>query len=277
MDQFILFGDSITQQSFTPEDGRGYLGPALTDYYVRRLDIINRGFSGYNTSQALKVLPKVMPSPQQARVRFMMIFFGANDARLPDTPGGPDQHVPVEEYKANLMNIVTHACIKAHKGVRIVLVTPPPVDERKLVEADQAKYPGMGLVLRRTAKITARYAEAVRELGDELEVPVLDIWSVMVRCAATRARCTGNADGMVGNESLPGSHDAPSNPILQGLLHDGLHFSQSAYKLLFEELITLIQRKWPDQMPEQLPFVLPAWDDEEVWKDDKSGEARTML
>lgn len=277
MDQFILFGDSITQQSFTPEDGRGYFGPALTDYYVRRLDIINRGFSGYNTSQALTILPQFMPPPEQARVRFMMIFFGANDARLPNTPGGPDQHVPLEEYKANLKNIATHACIKAHKDVGIILVTPPPVDERKLVEADQAKYPGMGLVLRRTAKITARYAQAVRELGDELDVSVLDIWSTMARCAATVARCTGATPAMPGNECLPGSHDAPANPVLQGLLHDGLHFSQSAYKLLFKELISLIQHKWPDQMPERLSFVLPAWDDEEAWKDGKSVEARTML
>ena len=277
MDQFILFGDSITQQSSTPEDGRGYFGPTLTDYYVRRLDIINRGFSGYNTSQALKILPQFMPSSEQARVRFIMIFFGANDARLPNTPGGPDQHVPLEEYKANLKKIATHACIKDHKDIRIILVTPPPVDERKLVEADQAKYPGMGLVLRRTAKITARYAQAVCELGDELEVPVLDIWSTMTRCAATMARRISCTEGTVGNESLPGSHDAPLNPMLQGLLHDGLHFSQSAYKLLFEELVALIQQKWPDQMPERLPFALPAWDDEEAWKDGKSVEARTML
>lgn len=136
MNQFILFGDSITQQCFSQENGVGVFGPALSNAYVRRLDIINRGFSGYNTSQALQVLPEVMPQRSQARVRLMAIFFGANDARLPNTPGGPDQHVPLEQYKSNLRKIATHQCIQAHSVIRIILVTPPPVDERKLIEAD---------------------------------------------------------------------------------------------------------------------------------------------
>jgi hypothetical protein len=40
--------------------------------YVRRIDIANRGFSGYNTSNALEVLPKFFPSPQEARVRLVV-------------------------------------------------------------------------------------------------------------------------------------------------------------------------------------------------------------
>lgn len=270
MDQFILFGDSITQQCFSLEDNHGYLGPALVDYCIRRLDVINRGFSGYNTTQALKVLPKFMPSPQQARVRFILVFFGANDARLPNTPGGPDQHVPLDEYKNNLRKIATHACLKAHPGIRIILVTPPPVDERKLVAADQAKYPGIGTEMRRTAKATAEYAQAVRELGDELHVPVLDLWSSMASHA-------GYSGGGVIREGLPGSKDAPHNAALQAFLHDGLHFSQSAYELLFKELISLIEQRWPDQTLERLQPVLPAWDDEETWQNDEKFEARTML
>lgn len=54
MDQFILFGDSITQGSYAQERGFAF-GAELTNRYVRRLDVINRGFSGYNTAQALKV------------------------------------------------------------------------------------------------------------------------------------------------------------------------------------------------------------------------------
>ena len=263
MDQFILFGDSITQQSFDPAGGRGAFGPALTDYYVRRLDIINRGFSGYNTRQALKVLPKFIPRPEQAKIRWLLIFFGANDARMPKTPGGPDQHVPLEEFQDNTRKIAMHSSVKAHEDIKIILVTPPPIDERKTVEADQAKYPGLGSVLRRTAKTTAKYAQAVRELGHELQLPVLDIWSAMLERA-------GHTDDGAIQEDIPGSKIAPPNPILQDFLHDGLHFSQAAYKLLFEELIALIEQKWPDQIPEQLPFVLPAWDDEEAWRDDKT-------
>ena len=55
MDQFILFGDSITQQAFS-EHGAPF-GAALTDAYIRKLDIVNRGFSGYNSSHAFDILP----------------------------------------------------------------------------------------------------------------------------------------------------------------------------------------------------------------------------
>ena len=45
----------------------------------------------------------------------------------------------------------------------------------------------------------------------------------------------------------------------------GLHFTNTAYTLFFEELMRLIQVTWPDQMPEKLPYVLPAWNDEQAW------------
>ena len=90
-------------QSLTfPPRAPGVLGPQLADAYVRKLDIINRGLSGYNTRQALAILPQVIPSPQQARIRFLTIFFGANDARLPDTLPEPQQHVPLEEFMENM-------------------------------------------------------------------------------------------------------------------------------------------------------------------------------
>ena len=45
----------------------------------------------------------------------------------------------------------------------------------------------------------------------------------------------------------------------------GLHFTNTAYTLFFEELMRTIQKLWPDQMPEQLPFVFPAWNDDKAW------------
>lgn len=54
LDQIILFGDSITQQSFSQERGFAF-GAELSNQYVRKLDVVNRGLSGYNTAQALKV------------------------------------------------------------------------------------------------------------------------------------------------------------------------------------------------------------------------------
>ena len=39
MDQFVLFGDSITQHSFSQENGFAF-GAELSDQYARRLDVI---------------------------------------------------------------------------------------------------------------------------------------------------------------------------------------------------------------------------------------------
>jgi len=84
-EQFFLFGDSITQDSFSQQRGFGF-SAALQADYIRRLDVVNRGFSGYNTRQALSVLPKIVPSPDHAKIRFMTVFFGANDASLATAP-----------------------------------------------------------------------------------------------------------------------------------------------------------------------------------------------
>nr|POE79715.1 isoamyl acetate-hydrolyzing esterase 1 like [Quercus suber] len=262
MDQFLLFGDSITQHSSAGDGGEFNFGGALTNAYMRKLDIVNRGLSGYNSSQALHILPSILPSPHQAHLRFMTVFFGANDARFPNTPGGPEQHVPLAQYKANLRSIVMHPSLKEHSNVRIILITPPPIEERKLRKADLAKLPQLEWTPRRAAATTARYAEAVRLVGQELQVPVLDIWDAMMT-RASNGETTARQPPLA---PLPGSLEASSNAVLESYLHDGLHFSSKGYKVLYDELMMLIQATWPDQMPDKLDRVLPDWDDTTRWE-----------
>jgi isoamyl acetate esterase len=259
-DLFVLFGDSITQQCFTQNQTFAF-GAALADAYARKLDVVNRGLSGYNTTQALRALSFCIPDPERANVRFLLIFFGANDARVPGSPGGPDQFVPLEEFKQNLRHMVTSPSVRAHPDMKIILVTTPPIDERKALLADEEKYGNMGRVLRRTASNTATYANAVRAIGAELNLPVLDIFSSML------VRSGYSID----STPFPGSLDAPTNANLQSYLHDGLHFSGKGYSLLFGELMALIERTWPDQMPERLPVRLPPWDAADAWRKDVDG------
>jgi len=67
-----------------------------------KADILLRGYSGYNSRWALKVLDKVF-SPE-AGAAAVIVFFGANDACLPDRYAA-FQHVPLDEYKRNLHSI----------------------------------------------------------------------------------------------------------------------------------------------------------------------------
>ncbi|KAK3176884.1 hypothetical protein OEA41_008210 [Lepraria neglecta] len=239
-DQFLLFGDSITQQSCDQASGFAF-SPALQNAFIRRLDVINRGFSGYNTAQALVALPAFMPKPEQASLRFMAVFFGANDACLPGTTG---QDVPLNEFKQNLRDIIQHKTVTAQKP-RIILITTPPINEYKLEEHYLAK----GVSDRsRTAEHTKKYADACKDIGKELDVAVLDIWSIMMAKA-----------GWKEGELLVGSKKVERSKVLDELLVDGLHFLPVAYRVLYESMMELICRTWPDQYPENVPFVFPAW------------------
>ena len=77
---FVLFGDSITQKSFGP----GGWAAVLADAYQRRVDVINRGYSGYNTRWAAPLLNHLFPEEISGQVELATVFFGANDSALPD-------------------------------------------------------------------------------------------------------------------------------------------------------------------------------------------------
>lgn len=136
-----------------------------------------------------------------------MIFFGANDACLPGTTG---QYVPLETYKQNLREIIMHRTIAFHKP-RIILVTVPPIDEYALEAVDLAE----GRQSRsRTAARTKEYADASREVGNELGVAILDLWSIFMEHA-----------GWKEGQPLPGSKTVAKNDVLGALLRDGMHIA----------------------------------------------------
>jgi hypothetical protein len=141
----------------------------------------------------------------------VLIHQGANDSRLPDTPGGPQQNVPLDLFTSNLHAILSHPHLTGRPDLRIVLITPPPVDERMLRAADSGNIPGYD-GLRRTAETTARYVEAVRQVGKERGVQVCDVWSAMMREAGWEEGST---------EKLPGCEDAEENAVLRRFFSDG--------------------------------------------------------
>jgi len=248
MDEFVLFGDSITQGSFSQERGFA-MGAALQHDYVRRLDIIARGFSGYNTEQALRVFPHCIPKPSSSKMRAITIWLGANDARLPDT-GVPAQTVPLDTYKNNLRTLATHSSVKEHNP-KIILITPPPVNEYALEVHDRAK--GINFP-RRVADNTARYADAVREIGKELQLPVVDVWSAFMKEA-----------GWKQGEPLIGSKAVPQSDVFLSLMYDGLHLGPAGYAVVYNELKKVIREQLPDLEPEKLPMLGPLWDDNDAW------------
>eukprot|EP00913_Durusdinium_trenchii_P035040 g32780.t1 len=136
-ERIVLFGDSLTQQSFAPN---GW-GAALADAYQRRGDVLNRGYSGYNTRWCLEMLKHGGGIMQDAgpddTTRLVTIFLGANDASLLEE--NPKQHVPIEEYKSNLRQIVAIARERA-PSAKILMICPPPVCHSQRLEWQKARF-----------------------------------------------------------------------------------------------------------------------------------------
>jgi lysophospholipase L1-like esterase len=252
-DTFFLFGDSITQRGYDQDLGFGWVS-ALSSVYIRKLNVINAGLSGYNTKMALHTLPQVFPTPENTKIRFLVIFFGANDARFPNTPQA-EQHVPIEEYRQNLRKIIQHPLVQAHNP-KIILTTPPPVDEA-LCEKLELEIWGIDVV-RRTAEVVSQYAQVVRDVGKEMDVAVLDVWTAFMEKVGWKPGQP--LIGAKGVAQIKGTE-------LPTLLVDGLHLTGDGNKIVYHELMRLIRERWPDQTPEALIFDLAYWGDEEAWKD----------
>lgn len=98
---------------------------------------------------------------------------------------------------------------------KILLITPSPVDEYQLEPIGTIQDQGGP---QRTAANTKRYAETCREVGRELNVPVVDLWSVFMKAA-------GWKEGL----PLPGSKETESNDVLKTLLLQGKHIPGVMY------------------------------------------------
>jgi lysophospholipase L1-like esterase len=132
------------------------------------------------------------------------VFFGANDACIQG--GHTKQHVPLDEYRRNLEAILTHPQVKA-QSPRLILITPPPVDEHQFLAQVQA---ASETEISRTAIQTKAYADVCREVGKNLDIATLDFWSLVMAK-------TGWKEG----EKLPGSLELEQDPTLKAYLHDG--------------------------------------------------------
>ncbi|KAM0172323.1 hypothetical protein ACHAPC_005847 [Botrytis cinerea] len=91
---------------------------------------------------------------------------------------------------------------------------------------------------------TREYRDAVKRVGEEEGLGVVDIWSAIM----------GACGWKEGDDpaEMPGLEENGIDKKLTKLLYDGLHFSGEAYKILFEEVTKFIAEKYPDQTPENI-------------------------
>ena len=217
--QIFLFGDSLTQYSFSPQEG-GW-GASIADHFQRRADVINRGFSGYNTEWAKLILPQLLSSQDQADV--VVIFFGANDASLREI--NPKQNVPLSNFKSNLVDMCTYLNSIGISSSSLILITPPDLcDSKWEATCKECGYCDIG---DRISANTQRYAQAVLDIGRERGIATLDLFDELSKKAN-----------------------------LEEYLSDGLHFSIQANKVLADLAIPALEVILQERFPGRL---FPPW------------------
>lgn len=221
--RFVLFGDSITEQSFRPDGG---WGAALADTYSRKADVVVRGYDGYNTRWALFLLNHLFPLSCSAPPTATTIFFGANDAALSGRTS-ERQHVPIEEYKENLRKIVHHLK-ECSPTMLVVLITPPPIDEDGRMDFARSLYGDKAMEQpERTNETTGVYAKQCIELAKELQVSSIDLWSQMQETAGWQKM----------------------------FLRDGLHLTPEGNAVVHKELVRVFRDA--HLRAEEMPYDFP--------------------
>lgn len=167
--RIFLFGDSLTQRSFSEE---GFWGSLVAEAFERRCDVVVRGFSGYNTRMCKYILPRIFGPEDAASVAAFVIFLGANDCSEPTDHGA--QNVPLKEFISNLEEMLQHLKVCGVPMSKVILLTPPPYCDEKWVA--WCKKTGRDLA-RRNLETVSRYVDAVSKLGEEQHVKVIDIFA----------------------------------------------------------------------------------------------------
>ncbi|SCU93360.1 LAMI_0E14092g1_1 [Lachancea mirantina] len=223
--KFLLFGDSITEFAFNTRADSGLpeqfsLGAALVNAYTRKLDIVQRGFSGYTSRWGLKLLPKILEN-EGPNVVMTTIFFGSNDA----VQAGP-QAVELSEFKKNINSLTQ---LMLDKGIKPILIGPA-LHDKEVWEPTKPQEVSMGYV--RSSEANRIYADAVSDVAAENKVPFVDLHKAFTEKG--------------------GDH-------WQELLLDGVHFSGKGYEVFFDELLKAIRGWYPELAPERIPYKLPNW------------------
>jgi lysophospholipase L1-like esterase len=221
--RIVLFGDSITEQSF----GEGGFGAALANRYARRADVILRGYSGYNTRMAVGLLPYVFPLDDPNPPVLVTVCFGANDAVKPGSTMESKQGCPSEEYRNNLRAILEHLH-KLSPRPRVLVMTPPPLDaiawkktcDDRGYHADPEPDRSMS-VTESYARVALEAAEVFSAVNNRAKVTGLNLFIGLQRGAPPGA---------------PGGWE-------KAFLSDGLHLTPGGYRRAFELMVPVIEGK----------------------------------
>lgn len=114
----------------------------------------------------------------------------------------------------------------------IILITPPPVSEPHRIKHVFETYKVTLKEAERTNQQAGIYANACKQLGQELSIPVIDVWT---------------------------EFQDQSIDWAERYLIDGLHFTKEGDRLLGELVLQQIKESYPDLVSDAFAFDVPEW------------------
>lgn len=210
--------------------------------YVRRLDVVHRGYSGYNSEFARYILPKIIEAEHspKTKIKLTTVFFGANDATDEDN----FQYVGLVPFEENIRTMTK---MLLDIGSKVILVGPGPHDEIFRGELfPDGKNP-------RNIERNLEYSKVVQKVAKELDVAFIDLWHIFLHSV-----------GWKEGDPLPGQIGTTSEKSIRHLLNDGLHFTGEGYRLWYDQVIDIINTKYPELIPANIPFQYPEFADVKI-------------
>jgi lysophospholipase L1-like esterase len=179
-----------------------------TDVYVRKLDVINRGYYAHNSRWNAIILKQILPTIQQRtqqnlpKIRLMTIWLGSNDCVRSDSPF----HVSVPDFNVNMTEMIS--LIRDHSPeTRIILITPGPCQVGRIEATLYAALNIPNPPVRSNTQVKP-YVDAVLEIGAKTGIPVVNTWSAIWAAAGSKDDST-----------------------LEPFFTDGLHLAAPGYKV----------------------------------------------
>ncbi|KAG0209360.1 hypothetical protein BGX33_005653 [Mortierella sp. NVP41] len=248
MDHRGPIDDSISKYGYTHAT-HGWLG-FLADEWAGRADVVLRGFPEYNTHWVKSIFPEILHqesssfnggaggtgaiSSAGAPIKLVVIALGTDDASFPNTR----HHVPLSSYKENLRTLINTIRFPDSPNyspdTQIILVTPAPVD----TDMWGSSLAAIQLPLDRSNNVTEEYAQACVEVGNELHVPVVDLWTDI-------------------NCQVQGTCALYESNVLQDYLMDGLHLRRLGNEVLYKGIMNTVALHYPHLHPKCWPSVYP--------------------
>ena len=217
------------------EHGPGWVTLLARDYAWRTsADVINRGYSGYNSALLLADLPEILSTLRRSDVSVVVISLGANDAVAP----GERTHVPISQFSENMTQILSQleqACPKA----KVVLMSPYGLDEKQW-QATVAKQSGKRRDgTERSLARTLEYAAALDKVSSLFKrAAFLDVaYKIKYEMSSTMME-------------------------MQNPHRDGLHYTRAINIFLYRKLVALLSDKFdlsPSKVPRHRPKALDAF------------------